>query len=284
MKERVARAIIGALLDKWLDELKHDTHRSLRRLVELGAFFSNGNIQKQFFNMVQKLLEHNTCGYYDIIRGLVCDVNRHALKRFSMNIGYNALICSAALRRKNGASWAQVIDDQQDLDESVRNGKPLGTLVYFVLNADMADEALLKTADANTDCAFFLLCSAPPRALPHLTNIMTLVSFREDYFTQHAAALRDARCLWGAYCRYEKDTAIAMPVFGAPDCRVCLFVPGDGASLQTRHKMSEYICAIRKNGETSVFPVELYSDIAYMDALTAQEDPHIFAQSPILHA
>ncbi|MEA4912203.1 MAG: hypothetical protein VB092_06305, partial [Oscillospiraceae bacterium] len=91
MQDKITRAIIESCADKWIDEIKTDTHRAARKLTELGGLWSRSGRQRSFFSGIDDLLCNDRSAYYDLAGELANTAEKENLKRFSINFGCNAL-------------------------------------------------------------------------------------------------------------------------------------------------------------------------------------------------
>ena len=64
----ITRSLLEATIDKALRDLQTDPERSVRNLVDLAQSFSNGRFQKNFFSIIQSLLEDQDSAYYTLVR------------------------------------------------------------------------------------------------------------------------------------------------------------------------------------------------------------------------
>lgn len=99
-RQDVTRALIELAVDQGMKDMKADSHRSIRRMADLGRQFSKGRFQSKIFSLLQRLLSNEDSPYYDMIDQLLTHTNPDNIKRFGINIGYYGWTYGASLLRK----------------------------------------------------------------------------------------------------------------------------------------------------------------------------------------
>lgn len=142
----ITRKLLEATVDKALRDLQTDTERSVRNLVDLAQNFSNGRFQKDFFSIIQTLLEDQSSAYYALVRRIVNQVDHRTLKTFGINLGYNGCTVGAKTIRQNeqklrfNIPWsiAFMLDSAdgcvsaEEIARTIEQGKTLGVYTYLL--------------------------------------------------------------------------------------------------------------------------------------------------------
>lgn len=102
-RQDVTRAMIELALDRGIKDMKSDSHRTLRRMTDLGRQFAKGRFQDYIFAIFQRLLSREDSPYYDMIDHLLTHTSQACVKHFGMNVGYNGWTHGASLLRQKRA-------------------------------------------------------------------------------------------------------------------------------------------------------------------------------------
>ena len=281
MNERTASAILGVSTDIWIRDMQHDTHRTARRLAELGGLFSTGAKQRRFFQLAEELLKNRTSEYYALLRSLCREVDANALKTFGIAFGYYALSHGAAKRRtakKDGGADVSFASFQRgaqavSLERTVCGGTPLGTTAYFVFPDAQADaDALASVMRAHKDCAFLLFDDYCAFRENQPLNVMRLVPYQG--FLDGNKPKSGTLC--GAYAAYddkslEKDLSEArLNALSKAGCLFYVLTAKPGTSAITMTRAGNAVSQMRRKLPCPLFPVSLETDVAYVDAPAPQ--------------
>ena len=166
------KAMIETAVDMGLKQMEEDPKRSVRRLTDLGKQFSKNRFQDMLFSVMQELLDNEDSAYYDMMRNLLANSDREALKKFGINFGYMGWTYGAAqireYEKESGCCipWTMLLrydpvrmDGQgcEMFNRLIQSGQELGIYVYFIREAAGASDesyALLETLERYKECAF----------------------------------------------------------------------------------------------------------------------------------
>ena len=97
---RLARQAIGIAVDKALEDVKGNTRRGIRNLIDLGLLFSQSENQKWFFGAAKQVIENPKNPYKALVSRVVRDIEPETIRRVGINLGYNALTYGVKKLRK----------------------------------------------------------------------------------------------------------------------------------------------------------------------------------------
>lgn len=101
MENNISRILIETTVRQTLKGLNEDPKRSIRNLVDMALYFSEGRFQRHFFQTARTILEHEESAYYTLIDDAVNHIETEHLVKFGMNLGYNSCTWGAHRIRMN---------------------------------------------------------------------------------------------------------------------------------------------------------------------------------------
>ena len=301
MDNLVNRAMIETAVNKFLHDIKDDSKRGIRNLVDLGSHFATGRFQKDIFAIAQTMLANPESPYYQIVSHLAKHVDHKIIKRFGINIGYNSWTIGAKTIRQREKTlgynipWLIVFDfltdsggkvDLDDVLEIIRQGKKMGIYSYMFFLGDRTDD-VVTVLEQNLDCAFFLFIS--PEALDpdnvhrikFLGNTIFLVFSPPDKstesFSRATGILSKEQCLFGVYCYYDNENVqrilndqwiVKIQRLHSP---LAFLIPKETCSEENVTNIHEYIQKSRENLRYPLYIMDFYEDIAYIDRIISVE-------------
>jgi len=296
LQHRLIRQAINIAVSKALDDMRGNTRRSLRNLIELGLLFSRSENQRGFFGLVQRAVSEGNNRYYRLASRVIQDVNPDTLKTVGINLGYSSLVNGAhQLQKKQIAEncalpWMVIFDARRCgcvsfelLGRLISEGRKIGICTY-VFRAGKQEEMLpfCSMAAGFEECMFFLeaplgFLQSPETAecLGGFPNLAVAVDMacgdfgRED--AQNAfSLLRKNRCLYGYRIDYgEEERAEAISrrlvseaiglgnVFG-------VYVPKIGVSAAARNEVFSEICSKRKEKGQPLILLDWVGDMRFI--------------------
>lgn len=281
----ITRLMIQSTLQKSLEDIAIGDHRALRRLVDLGEHFSSSGLRRRFLNQAQDLLTNEESAYYTLIQRLVQNTDREQLTQMGLCFGYECLVCGVAKLREewtrgNPISWQQELRFQEktgiapeDMETLVTQGESHGVRCYSLfIPQDASVPILLDTTQAHLR-SFFLLFVGEHSALNlkdalGRKNVLPLLPLSD------AARLRESAgsgYLFGAYAVYNETTYKQILDDSLLELALdrqtpFLFLLSEtGCSLQTQHRVWNYIRQQRIQQQWPLFPLEYKMDMAYID-------------------
>lgn len=295
--DAMARTLISAAVDKGLNDIARDPKRSIRQLVDLGTFFAKGRFQRYFFDIFGEILHNDNSPYYDLVAGMVADVDRKLLKTFGMNLIYNGWTVGAKTVRKVEAEtgcnvpWTLLLALEDTSDKTLADVQAVidashaaGIFSYmFFFARDCDPTALSGILQHNRTCAFLLFLE-PAAVSPELCalvleakNAFLLVNMRAPGFTEKAAMLREAHCLFGAsYPYHAADTeTIHSGTLAAQATAVkapfLFFVAQPDCPMPVQKDICAYTMQTRQAPTDPILYIDLYSDLTYIGDVISSE-------------
>lgn len=304
-KNQLTYTLIETAVDKGLRDIKENSGRGTRNLVDLGIHFATGRFQKDFFLIARQILSNEESPYYELVNYMVKHVEPRLLKRFGINLGYNCWCYGAEKIRKcekrHGyyVPWTLIFDfpeksnyvlSKEDISKTLHTGETLGIYCgMFFLDVDVTYLKMLLEllADNKESCYFILL---QPKLITdevaELTaragNIVVVLALNSpgDYMACNTAAqlLTIRKCLYGAYCTYKDEN---MEYIISPEylkqiedlhCSFAFLVRQALDDLQNKIRFSQFMETAKKTGRYNFFLVDFYEDLAYVDRNISKED------------
>lgn len=216
-QETLARTIIETMIHKFFRDMENDPDRSIRNIIDFGINFARGRFQKEFFQILQKMLENEQSAYYTLVKQLVANTDHQKLQTFGMNVGFQACTLGADIIRKNESAWnfnipwAYYLMLGEEglpipyLDKIISEGKSMGTYVYFLAQAGTLTEEHVRLFQRHKSCAFILLTTSEAILgelmtwLTDVSNLLILVENQPDKMEETTDELGKHGFLYGIY-------------------------------------------------------------------------------------
>ncbi|SHH99418.1 hypothetical protein SAMN02745823_01835 [Sporobacter termitidis DSM 10068] len=292
MEHRLVRQTINIAVSKAMEDMKSNTRRSIRNLIDLGLLFSNGENQEWFFNTAKKIAANPGNPYNALVARMVSNVNNDAIKKVGLNLGYSSLIYGAGKLRKKRDSfglplpWLLIFDISDpgpdyfhQMGQLIKEGRELGIYTYIACPQNKGDiPAVCDIAKSFEECLFILKVSAAlisektAEALGKIHNAVVSVQSdgpdfdRGDIGEAHRL-LRKNRCLYGYHVRYNEDTAklVTAPEYiGAAIGTGSLFgvyIAEEGVPEACRDAVYDFACHTRGERGRPLLTFEWQRDI-----------------------
>ena len=291
----IARILVETTIRQALKEMKTDTKRSTRNLIDMALNFSGGRFQKHFLETAQEMLCNEESAYYELIKDVVSNVDTERLIQVGMNIGYNSCTAGAKLIRnieeqfRFNVPWnlSLVMDggDYPAVMNAVRviicEGKQLGIYTWMIHTTEMKVDMLRLFAEHN-DCAFLVFVSGENiteqllRQADSFMNLLFVVKW--DKYAQAACAqLRKNGFPYAVYVPYEEkevenilngtcllEIEKVHPIFA-------LFRAKDSVLEQVKMEVYQYIRNARIQQKNAVIPMDLVYDNRLIDSIISTE-------------
>lgn len=297
MSSSVKSIMVEMAVDLFLRDLREDSGRAARNLIDVGMRFAKGRFRENFLPCAQAMMADPFCPYYRLLENVAKNVDRRLLRIFGINLGYRAWTCgTAALReseRRTGhyLPWCLFFDlkgggplagDSEGIVRIVSEAKELG-ISSFVFFADLCTLPVDEIASKNRDCAFFLFTepssvdSGFAERLSAAGNVACSLHapFSDPDSARAAAALLARRsCLFGFHAWYSDG--VALPGEGGPWLAACegnagtfaFFIRSGSEAPESAAAARAYVDRLRMSPEQGIFAVDLYEDFAAVDRMT----------------
>ena len=291
-RNAINEALLNALVERGLNDIEHDPHRSIRKIADLGAHLARGRFQRHFLSLASTMLADDSSPYYSLCENIVRTTRRDALKHFGIALGFHSWTCGAASIRKQEAQSGREIpwmitcrlnsqEAVRSLSSLVQQGQALGVFSYALIAEEGTPlSAVFEVIEAYPDCAFSLLLSPETLTIPILeqisecTNLLTLVRAIPE---QWQKALR-------ALAEQGSPRALYLPYSSAADVRELLkeeycgeseeyesgllfFVAQAGCTAKETAAVQEMVTSFRTAPTVPWFPVNFYTDMLTIDRI-----------------
>ena len=295
LQHRLARQVINTAISKAIDDMKSDTKRSIRNLIDLGLLFSKSENQKRFFNAAQEVISNPKNAYHSLVKRMIADVNQDTIKKTGLNLGYSSLIYGANKLRNRHAPpddplpWLLIFDMGDSsaalferMKHFIAEGRELGIYSYIVCPHKKNDiSAICEIAKRFDECLFILTVSSDliseqtAKAIGDTHNMITSVHISgSGFFNRNAGdaflLLKQNRCLYGFDIGYNDlnmeqvtaseyiRSAISLGnIFG-------MYIPEDSASDRCKAAVYEFVCRERGANGQPLIGLEWMRDMRYI--------------------
>lgn len=297
MSSRFGIALVRAAVEKGLNDIKDNSKRGIRNLVDLGEMFSKGELQKGFFSLARKELQNENSRYFKLVEWVVRNFDTKYLTQIGINLGYKCWSQGAEIIRhqeeKRGFNipWAIFLSLGCDgfitpaaLRKLILEGGELGTYCYFLhIEGDYAHMQALEAILSEYKEYVFVLLLKPDMVDQTLMeqmlrdkNLVVLLDMEdeEEAFQMATQALKERGCVFGAYARYlgdENKAQALLPICENREVPFLFMVQAreDGAAMVGQQY--RYIDAYRRNPKYAVIPFDLWEDMAMVDRNISSE-------------
>lgn len=295
------RSIVEGLVDQYVEEIRRDPKRSIRKLVDLGGQFAKGRFQKQIIGLMQSVLSNEKSPYYTFAQEIAEDTDLDRLKTFGINVGLNSWTVGAKMIREKESElgynipWSLTfhINDvffafpPEEIQRLVKEGKACGIYTYLL---HFTDENLQTfslsdyhaVAGENPDCAFVYFL--PPgyvrgqnqniSEISSLSNVMVSVDDSCAGWEDVLQIWKENRCLRAVhrFCstREEKEdivsgTWLGRAISAGASFAFCFAAPS--YPLAERKELESYLAKIRAEQKYPIFPMDYYADHLLIDQI-----------------
>lgn len=298
-RQDVTRSLIELAVDQGIKDMKINSHRSIRRMADLGRQFAKGRFQDQIFSLFQRILSCEDSPYYDMIDKLLTNTDPACIKHFGMNIGYNGWTYGASLLRKKGAqtglrcpwflqfSWNPSSSlTLQDISSLITENKKNGTYCYSirVKEALNDDTELFRLFSNYSDCAFLLdlartdctLTKEQLQTVSQCPNLLLLLPSESPNCSALSQALLAQRSPFAISCRYQEGEAdtVTEPFlidellsYGSV---ILVLRADDNCPLEAQKKAGDSVLEARMNQKYPALLLEWDSDMERVNQIIYQ--------------
>lgn len=292
LQHRLARQMIDVAVSKALEDMKGNTKRSIRNLIDLGMLFSKSENSKRFFSAAQKVIANPQNPYPSLAARMISDVDNDTIKKAGLNLGYDSLVYGAQKLRKKQEDlgltfpWLLIFDISETspvmfrkLEHCIREGQELGIYSYVICPHERGDISAVCEIAKRFDESLFILKGYPAfiseqiaETIGKIHNIVVSVQVADtdpDCATAGEAfrLLKRNRCLYGFHVCYNEDTVnrVTAPayihsaigfgnLFGA-------YIAENNASDAVRDAVHAFACRERGESGQPLITLDWYRDI-----------------------
>lgn len=298
MKYNIRRVIVESVVDKYIKDIKSDTKRGVRNIIDFALMFSKGRFQKQFFNASQRLVENENSMYYTLGKRLIDSVSTEVIKGFGINMGLNAFTVGAKKIReceqkeRFNIPWCigfhvdETVETEK-IEEVVKEGTKFGVYAYIIFtkggNIDIA--GLTDMMNRNEECAFVVHVS--PEAVKE--NIEIAVKCPNVMYSVYKSS--ESLSALGMLSQHRHICCVTVPyddsnyksvMDGTWDdggykekCVMAIFVAEDSCSVENCEKVRDKIRIDRNSNEIPIFLMDYFSDCFLIDHIISEEDCYL---------
>lgn len=294
IQHRLVSQMIHIAVKKALEDMKTDTKRSIRNLLDLGLLFSRSENQKSFFSMAKQVVDYPENPYNALLSRMIADVDPETIKTFGVNLGYTCLIYGANKLKKQQAAlnlklpWLLVFnlpdtnfsDFIVHITSLIDEGRSLGIngIMFQSVGAESLP-ALCSIAKQFDECAFLLsispdqITSETACRLQGIHNIAVCVEasdldLNSTTYVNAFCNLRNNKCLYGIYtsCHDNSMDKVVSPEY--IDTAIlqgnvfCIYSANDTLSDANREQLYSFVCNERGAQGQGLICFDWYRDIS----------------------
>lgn len=300
MRDSMARIAIETMARKAIRDIRETPESSMRNMVEMALQFSNGRFQKNFFEIIHRMLENETSGYYAMVSDTARHVDSERLLNFGMNLGYNSCMTGVGKIRtweKNfgySVPWTICLDIgggtmQKNLKSyyrTIRECQEMGIYTCMLFMGKYERDVFLLIKEY-PDSAFFVFCREEAVTeeflddIRLLDNVMIMLQY-EEAAGRACRRLREEGQLYGCYYLYgEKDIGKICSgdlFYGMQQLHpvVSAMVSERDCPEYIRRKVYQAVCEARSSQKYRTLLWELYGDNCYVDRIISEDDCHVY--------
>jgi len=295
LHHRLVRQTINIAVSKAMEDMKSNTKRSIRNLIDLGLLFSKSENQKWFFNAAKKVIANPRNPYNILASRIIADVDNDTVKKVGLNLGYSSLTYGANKLQKRQdylgfpIPWLLIFDVCESnpdffhqMEHFIREGKELGIYSYITCPHEKDDiTAICEIAKRFEECLFVfkvpsvLISEQTAESLGKIHNAMVSVQvagtdFSFESYRNAFRLLKQNRCLYGFHVSYNEDnmkrvtapeyirSAISLGnLFG-------VYIAENGVSDACRDTVYAFACRERGENGQPLIAVEWFRDMQYI--------------------
>lgn len=292
LQHRLIRQTINIAVSKAIEDMKDNTRRSIRNLLDLGLLFSTSKNQEWFFNTAKKVISNPQNPYNALAARMIADVDHETIKKVGLNLGYSSLTYGAnRLRNRQTAMdcqfpWLLIFDIFEShpdvftlLEKLVHEGQELGIYSY-ILCPHKADDIVVLCGMAKQfdECLFVfkispaLITDQTAMALGGTHNTVASIQTEAADLKLESPAtafriLKQNRCFYGFHVAYNADNMRALITPEYIRCAIefgnmfGLYIADDGVSDACREAVYTFACEERGEKGQPLIALEWFNDM-----------------------
>lgn len=271
MKYDINGLFIKLAINKGIKDIRVNCKRGIRNLVDLGRYFSNSSIKEKVFNIISDILQDEDSMYYEIVEKIVDTVDEETFKKVSYNLGYNSI--SRGYNRLKDEKFIKTIDLSEDIN--LLESKALGVYAYIIEIDKKTDlDNLYKILKENQDLVFLIkineYINLDYSKLNIYKNFLISINYLDGLklseFEEILNEIRKNKFLYAIHYYIKDEEYILQDKFlkeiEEMDVNIALLINTNKNKLIT-----DYVISSRWHQKSSVFLVDLYEDIDFINAL-----------------
>ncbi len=295
LHHRLMRQTIHIAVSKAMEDMRTDTKRGIRNLVDLGLLFSRSENQKWFFNTAKKVISNSHNPYNKLAARMVSDVDNETIKTVGINLGYTSLTYGANKLKRQQASincpvpWLLIFDISEpcpdffnQMEDFIHQGRELGIYSYIFRTMERKDiAALCKIAERFGECVF-VLDTAPTSITEQSTASMNgvhniVVSVRaedSDINSENCInafrILKQSRCFFGFQVSYNEDNINEITAPGYIQSAILrgnqfgFYIADANVPDKFKDYLYNFVCSERGEEGQPLITLDLFHDICHI--------------------
>lgn len=295
MTANTSRILIETTIRKTIKDIANDPERSIRRVVDMAANFSNGRFQKHFFVSAQKMLSNNQSAYYSLVRDTVANVNTEKLVKFGMNLGYNSCTAGAKMIREIeekelfNVPWSLSLqlnagtlrNSKAFYQKLISDGQALGIYTWLLYTDDITSNLLDIIAEFPYS-AFLLFCPSAKitdtllNETEYLNNILFAVTYDNKICTA-CAQLRKMHFPYAVYVPFDEqdvESILNDSLFSNIENLHPTFIflkANTSCSMEIQDMIYQYIKILRTKQNHPALIMDLIYDNLFIDSIISHD-------------
>jgi len=292
LQHRLIRQAINIAVSKAMEDMKSNTSRSIRNLIDLGLLFSTSENQKWFFDAAKKVIANPKNPYNLLLKRMISDVNNDTIKKVGLNLGYSSLIYGANKLKKRQEylgvpiPWLLLFDMKESssdffhqMEHFIREGRELGIHSYIACPHEKDDiPTICEIAKQFDECLFILKVSSgliseqTAESLGKIPNTMISVQIMGTDFSCGSdknafRLLKQNRCLYGFHVSYNEDTMKQLTTPEYIRSAISLgnlfgvYIAENSVSDTCRDAVYTFACNVRGENGQPLITLEWFRDI-----------------------
>lgn len=289
------RLLIEATVNRALLNMRVDSERQLRRLIDLAQAFTRSGNRKRFFTYAQEVMKNEDGAYYAALKALIRNADRERIATFGINFGYTGCMVAAEQIRRNEKQlgreipWSSAMEIGTDCDaakaaEIVSDGCAFGQAVFMIFVSDKRELlSLSEIFSGHPTCAFLLFVT--PNVIDgesamfcgNYPNLFLSVNYDMEGMDAAGRLLHENRLLFGFHATYGdsnlqrlRDGVIQRFVGKAGGVGLFLY-PEAGCGTQTLSEVERMVLSERAEQKYPCLCMDLYSDMAKINAIISEK-------------
>lgn len=293
MQKNITRILIETTIKNAIKQMKDDSERSIRNVVDMALNFTNGRFQEHLLTAAQTMLKNDRSCYYKLIPDMVSNINEEHLITFGMNVGYNSCTIGAKKIRENemeghyNIPWSisleiegnEYMKHTSDYHSLIEQGMKLGIFTWSIHSAGQLHH-ILELAKSFPECAFPIFCM-PEEITPALLddvndiyNIMFIVQYSDD--TEKVCALLRSRKLIYSISISLPDTACINMEDILSDTEnmhsaFTIFMGNTESPLEKETNFYQWIKQTRMEQRYRTIPFDMIHDNLFIDSIISDD-------------
>jgi len=294
---KLTKIIVANAVKKGIHDIRNDSDRGVRYMVDLGAHVAKTRVQKEFFQNAQMLLKNPKSIYYKLAAQIIKNVDQRTLETVGMDIGYMSWTYGARIIRQheyeNGYNvpWTIFLDCEVDASQTVdlnniiTQGQAMGIFAYMVFvgekTTDMA--ALLSLFESHPESVFIVFSNSDSSSSvlsesdAALNNMVISINYSQQRCQHHIALLSKKKRMFGVHYDYNNKNVQEIlsnrlvRQWLALGCSFGFFIADTSCGAGALQSVRCHVDSYRRQQAYPLFVFDLYSDVDYVDQVVSVE-------------